>query len=136
MSTYDHLRCHYPLPVEGANALEFQTNSTEAQFMEEYEIRTDGTLWHRAYDIVDRSDPKAEGLMRLVGSLCRVNERWERDHTTGEIRFSSTLDGSWSDASTVAFSTYFFQGKIRLLVDLGAMRRGGDSNAAVKIIPD
>lgn len=125
MSTYDHIRCHYPLPVEGANALEFQTGSTDAQFMEDYEIWADGTLWHRAYDTEDRSDPNAEGLMRLVGSLTRVNERWERDFTTGEIRLSGTLDGSWSEASTLAFSIYFVQGELKFLVDLVALRRVG-----------
>lgn len=39
MGMFDDLRCHYPLPREGANALAYQTKDTPAQWMDLYEIR-------------------------------------------------------------------------------------------------
>jgi hypothetical protein len=67
MGMFDHLKCKYPLPDAGDNDLEYQTKDTPAQFLDNYEIRADGSLWHLDYDIEDRSDPNAEGLARLVG---------------------------------------------------------------------
>jgi hypothetical protein len=43
MGMFDELRCHYPLPVRGANDLLFQTKDTKQQLMDLYEIRDDGT---------------------------------------------------------------------------------------------
>lgn len=95
MGFYDTLRCHYPLPMTGANEQEFQTKSTPAQVWDDYEIRTDGTLWHQAYDQEDRSDPHATGLGRLAGIATRVNQRWEPEKMTGELRFYTSLEGAW-----------------------------------------
>lgn len=95
MGFYDTLRCHYPLPMAGANEQEFQTKSTPAQVWDDFEIRTDGTLWHQAYDQEDRSDPHATGLGRLAGIATRVNQRWEPEKMTGELRFYTSLEGAW-----------------------------------------
>ena len=124
MGMFDYLRCKYPLPVEGANDLEFQTKDTAAQWMDKYEIHADGTLWHQAYDVEDHSEPTAEGLMALLGMATSVNHRWERDTMTGEIRFAG--DGC-------AFSAYFVGGELKHLEILessnaslisGASRKG------------
>ena len=117
MGLFDYLNCKYPLPVEGANALEFQTKDTNSQFMDRYEIRDDGTLWHETYDIEDRSDPKAEGLMALFGMMTRVNPRWERDTMTGEVRFY-TCSGNSQD--WIEFSAYFVQGELKQLETIQA----------------
>lgn len=95
MGLYDTLRCHYPLPVAGANDLEFQSKSTPAQLCDEYEIRADGSLWHREYDQEDRSDPDAKGFARLIGMAARVNERWVPESMTGNLRFYTNNDGTW-----------------------------------------
>jgi hypothetical protein len=95
MGLYDTLRCHFPLPVAGAHALEFQTKSTPAQSCDDYELRADGTLWHLAYDQEDRSDPQAKDLDRLVGTATRVNLRWEPEPMSGELRFYTQLEGQW-----------------------------------------
>lgn len=87
MGFYDTLRCHFPLPVAGANEQEFQTKSTPAQLCDAYEIRTDGTLWHQAYEMEDRSDPHAKGLGRFAGMATRVNQRWVPEPMSGELRF-------------------------------------------------
>ena len=31
MGMFDDIKCKYPLPVEGANALDYQTKDTDAQ---------------------------------------------------------------------------------------------------------
>lgn len=95
MGLFDTLRCHYPLPVAGANDLEFQSKSTPAQLCDEYEIRADGSLWHREYDQEDCSNPDATGIDRLIGMAARVNERWVPDSMTGELRFYTDNDGTW-----------------------------------------
>lgn len=115
MGMFDDLRCHYPLPREGANALAYQTKDTPAQWMDKYEIRVDGTLWHEAYDIEDRSDPNATGLFRLKGAATKVNRRWEPERLTGEVRFYHYDPAT---CRRVEFSAYFVDGQLRELVDI------------------
>lgn len=114
MGMFDDLRCKYPLPLAGANELHYQTKDTPAQFCDMYEIREDGTLWHEAYDIEDRSDPNAEGLDALVGCMTRVSKNWEPCAMTGEIRFyASATPKQW-----VEFSAYMVKGKLHTLVQI------------------
>lgn len=110
MGMFDYLRCKYPLPVEGANEMLFQTKDTPEQQLDQYEIREDGTLWHQDYDIEDHRDPNAKGIARTFGMMTRVNERWEPEPMTGEIRFYEGGKGWW-----VEFSAYFVGGKLREL---------------------
>ncbi len=51
MGMFDYLKCKYPLPDASDNDLEYQTKDTPAQFLDNYEIRADGSLWHLDYDI-------------------------------------------------------------------------------------
>lgn len=112
MGMFDYLRCHYPLPVDGANALIFQTKDTPRQFLDDYEIRDDGSLWHKVYETEDRSDPKAEGLAALCGAATRVNERWVPEQYTGAINFYASLDDDrWLD-----FCALFDSGQLRGIV--------------------
>ena len=111
MGMFDYVQCHYPLPVEGAADVEYQTKDTPAQWLDRYEIRADGTLWHQDYDTEDRSDPNAEGFARLFGCATRVNERWERVALTGEIVFYS---------GDFEFSAYFVRGELKHLEMLQA----------------
>ena len=113
MGMFDEIRCRYPLPVPGWEETLFQTKDTPEQWMEQYEIRADGTLWHEDYDIEDRSDPKAEGLLALCGCMTRVNCRWVNSDFTGEIRFCSLRKPEW-----IEFSAYFVKGAIALPVQL------------------
>jgi hypothetical protein len=115
MGMFDYLKCTYPLPDAGDNDLEYQTKDTPAQFLDNYEIRADGSLWHLDYDIEDRSDPSAEGLARLVGRLSRVNERWEPVPFTGEIRFYCYV----CENQRTEFSAYFVNGMLNFLTPIG-----------------
>ena len=49
----------------------WQTKSLDCG-MDTYKIDTDGQLWREEYDTEDRSDPNAEGLMRLAGICTRL----------------------------------------------------------------
>jgi hypothetical protein len=87
MGMFDELRCLYPLPLAGANALTYQTKSLNS-FMEFYEIRTDGTLWHRLND---------------------GEEYWEQSLITGEVRFYDWLEpDGW-----IEWSAYFKRGAVQ-----------------------
>jgi hypothetical protein len=117
MGMFDSIRCKYPLPVEGANALHFQTKDTDEQALDEFEIREDGTLWREDYDIEDRSDPTAEGLLAMCGMMTRVNKRWVPCTFTGEICFYTFWDEKVinDDDKTpgwIEFSAYFVGGKL------------------------
>lgn len=118
MGMFDYLRCKYPLPLAGANDLAYQTKDTQEQWLDMYEIREDGTLWHETYETEDRSDPNAEGLLALVGSMTRVNKQWEPCAMTGEIRFYTYTDDKDLDGSWVEFSAYMVNGKLHTLVQI------------------
>lgn len=118
MGLFDCLRCHYPLPRAGANDWEYQTKDTGRQFLDDYEIRADGTLWRKAYDTEDRSDPTATDLFALLGCMTRVNERWVRDTMTGEIVFTAYPGRDFDNC--VRFSAYFVGGVLKHLVDLSS----------------
>ncbi len=126
MGLFDDITCKYPLPIEGANSLPFQTKDTPAQYMNLYEIREDGTLWHEDHDIEDHSikavwkrehpgEEPPEGMFDELDGFCgcmtHVNKRWVPVQITGEIVFYSSIgkDGR------VEFSAYFVAGKVNQL---------------------
>jgi hypothetical protein len=108
MGLFDYIRCKLP----GVPDFRYQTKDTDAQWCDDYEIREDGTLWHEAHDIEDRSDPNAEGLLRLVGCMTATNKRWERDLMTGEIRFYTYTDQKDINGSWIEFSAYLENGVV------------------------
>ena len=118
MGMFDELTCRYPLPIENAAERVFQTKDLEC-FMDHYEIRADGTLWHEDYDIEDRSDPTREGIEGLRGLMTRVNKRWELvEDFTGEVRFYNELPEGWCE-----FSAYFVRGALQHLTTIEMPRR-------------
>lgn len=111
MGLYDDITVHYPLPVEGFDGHTFQTKDTPAQWLDKYEIRADGTLWHEAYDTEDRSDPTTDGIGKLFGCLTRVNKRWEPvTGFTGEIEFHDTLTPQHT--GWISFSAYLEHSRV------------------------
>lgn len=125
MGLFDYVRCHYPLPVDGANDLEYQTKDMDCPYMERYEIRADGTLWKEHYDTEDRSDPNAEGLMALAGCATRVNYRWEPEPYTGAMEFYKDHNGRWLE-----FAALFKDGRIAGLVDNSAPANASYADSA------
>lgn len=115
MGMFDYIQCKYPLPISGHEHRVFQTKDTPAQYLDLYEIREDGTLWHEEYDTEDHSDPNAEGINRLSGCMTSVNKRWIQEHITGEIRFYDFPNGTPKGGGWVEFSAYFVEGKLKEL---------------------
>ena len=125
MGMFDDIRCKYPLPVDGANELDYQTKDTPAQYLDKYEIREDGTLWHEVYDTEDHSNA-AQWLSKnpgkelpkeldnlsdhFIGCMARINKRWEIVNFTGEIRFYTAL--TEEHKGWIEWSAYFEDGKI------------------------
>jgi len=91
MGMFDNIRCYYPLPVDGASELSYQTQDTPAQRLDNYEIREDGSLWHQS---VDYDEPPV--LSPWVPCL----------EFTGEIRFYNA-SGGW-----IEWSAYFTRGHL------------------------
>ena len=58
MGMFDKVRCFYPLPWPEVQDTTWRSKDTPAQYLDSYEIREDGTLWHEVY-----------------------TARWEKDHT-------------------------------------------------------
>lgn len=122
MGLFDDLVCKYPLPTgEGTSEVSDETFQTKslACFLDRYEIREDGTLWHEEYDIEDQSDPDAKGLEKLFGMITKVNYRWVPVPLTGEVLFYR---------DTKEFSAYFVNG---VLKELHKLNNRGEYRSAL-----
>jgi hypothetical protein len=127
MGMFDDLKCEYPLPLAGANDLNYQTKDTNAQYLDRYEIRADGTLWHEEYETEDRSKlgqwveahpgqetpEELKGFGALSGLMSSVNKRWVQEQITGEICFYTTLGEKHT--GWIEWSAYFVAGKLKEL---------------------
>jgi len=114
MGMFDRLRCLYPLPAPGANEINYETKSLDC-VLDEYEIGADGRLRRQEYDIEDRSDRNAPGLLGIVGMMTRINPRWVDDLRTGEVRFYGGPKGDYSPDTELTWSAYFVDGILREL---------------------
>lgn len=90
---------------------EYQSRTTPAQMCDNYEIRSDGTLWYEDYDLEVIDDDQS-----IFGS------RWEKKNPnwvfcgffTGEIRFYRALGADkWEE-----LSAYFVNGKTESVNEL------------------
>ena len=128
MGMFDNITCKYALPLPWANALHYQTKDTSAQYLDNYEIREDGTLWHELYDTEDQSDlakwqaanpgkeppEELQGIRAFCGCATRVNTRWEPEPITGEIVFYTSLETTARGQTEgwLEWSAYFENGKV------------------------
>ena len=128
MGMYDYVKCEYPLPVVGANELQYQTKDTPCQWMDLYVIKDNGTLWHEEYDTEDHSEAaqwktghpgepvpeELNGLRSFAGCMTRVNKRLVREDLTGVIRF-----GNWDkDRGMIEWCVLFENGQLKDLQQL------------------
>ena len=81
MGMFDEVLCRYPLGCPEVQECLFQSKDTPAQFLDLYEIREDGTLWHQVYDCrYEETDEAPLGFY-----LHRENKRWEQLFFEGEL---------------------------------------------------
>lgn len=90
MGMFDNIRCKYPLPWPEVQDDIWQTKDTEAQYLDQYEIREDGTLWHEASEI--RVEKSADSVVGI--KMFRDNKRWEQEQPTGEIEIHTSLESA------------------------------------------
>lgn len=87
---------------------EWQTKDTPNQYLDSFRIEADGSISEQVYETEDQSAPNAEGLMRLVGCMARVNlQRVQVKDYRGRIDFYSTIDDVWHE-----YSALFNDGKL------------------------
>ena len=114
MGMFDNIKCKYLLPLEGANALNYQTKDTDEQSIDNYEIREDGTLWHENYD--SRCEDNKESPFGF--SIHRDNLRWEQVFINSEVQFYtmySVKDGQLVNSYNgrwLKWSANFVDGKL------------------------
>lgn len=110
MGMFDNIKCKANLPVWGFSDATFQTKDTPSQLLDNYEIRENGELWHLDYDIVDKSNPNAKGIDRLVGIMSHENERWVFcDDFTGTINFYTFIIEN-KNKGWIEFQAFFKNG--------------------------
>jgi len=81
MGMFDNVTIRWPLPWPEVQNSQWQSKDTPTQFLNDYEVREDGTLWHLAYD--QRIEKDAKHPMGF--HLYRDNERWEQVDWDGGI---------------------------------------------------
>lgn len=109
MGMFDWLTCKYKLDDPSHNALRYQTKSTPAQALDEYEIREDGSLWYQEYDARWIEEPAS----LLGGYVEHYNQRWVKTYLTKEIRFYANAKDSKQDTDWVEYSAYFRNGELQ-----------------------
>ena len=90
MGMFDYIKCEYPLPenapkwLEGA---EFQTEDTDAQYMETYIITKEGRFIHKTvrYEVVPENERPYWGKPEWEKSDIRKSCGMIRDIPTGDI---------------------------------------------------
>lgn len=119
MGLFDSIHCHVPLPfpeeLDRALVATLQAGSWQTKdlncFMDVYEVSRDGTLHIEVYDVEDRSDPNATGIMRIAGMLTRVNTRWRHaTEVTGHVFFYESIGRERS--GWVEMKATFVDGKL------------------------
>lgn len=88
MGLFDEVKCLYPLPWPEAQELIWQTKDTDAQYLHQYEIRADGTLWHEDHTIRVEDD-KASPLGIVMH---RDNKHWVQVNYTGELEIYTSIE--------------------------------------------
>jgi hypothetical protein len=117
MGMYDELICEIALPVKGLEGEVFQTKSLPCPSLDLFKIGEDKQLYEQEYDVVDRSDPDAEGILRLAGMATRTNKRFVKNNFTGEIRFYTYIETE-SGSQRFEFSSYFIDGRLKAILQI------------------
>jgi hypothetical protein len=108
---FDNVVGEYPLPVEGANVFLFQSKDTDSQYLDDYKIAADGTLWHEQYD--RRVEETGEAPLGFW--IHRDNRRWVQVDYTGELEIHH-YEGESPFGTWYSFQFWFRDGVVKDLV--------------------
>ena len=105
MGLFDTVHCDYPLPVAGANSLDYQTKSLDPA-QNSYRIAADGQLLLTERELVMPDD-------KVSASREEAPREKPVSDFIGEMRFYS----SWGPAGNgwIEWSAYFVRGQLREL---------------------
>ena len=102
MGMFDYLKCEYQLPDEKAQNALFQTEDTNAQYMERYTLTREGRLIHHTvrYEQVPQEErpypnAKPDDMRYWIGSIRSVPTGDEDTEFHGSLCFYTDLDGEW-----------------------------------------
>ena len=108
MGLYDNVRCRYRLPDPEAQDLEFQTKSTPAPYLDNYEITEDGRLMHEAYD--ERWEDAPDSPFGAV--MHQDNHRWEPVDFPGQLEIHGTREDPEGKVRWYSYLLWFKNGRI------------------------
>ncbi len=111
MGLYDNVRCRYPLPDREAQDFQFQTKSTPAPYLDNYEITEDGRLLHEAYDMQREDAPGSHNGPFMP----RENRRWEPVPFCGQLEIHTFEE---DPAGQLRWYTYLLWFKDGVVADL------------------
>jgi hypothetical protein len=108
MGLFDNVHCRYPLPDAEAQDWEFQTKSTRAPYLDNYEITEDGRLLHEAYDTrwEDAPDSPFGAVMH------RENLRWEPVDFRGQLEMHTLEDDPDGNPRWYSYLFWFKDGRV------------------------
>lgn len=92
MGLFDNVKLVYPVAIPGVadpSSLAWQSKTTPAQFLEDYEIREDGSLWHKEYRLTEWiTDPASP----MGSRLRREDPRWVEVPFGGQLTIAAITD--------------------------------------------
>lgn len=111
MGLFDEVRCKYPLLAPKVQSELFQSKDTPSQYLDLYEIREDGTLWHDAYDLRIEDDDSSPMGIRMH----RDNPRWKQVLYEGELEIHHCV-GTAPDGTWYSFRFWFRNGIVKDMI--------------------
>jgi len=114
MGMFDNVHCHYPLPWPEVQDATWQSKDTPAQYLDEYEIREDGTLWHEAYTSRWEKDDSAP----LGFYLYRDDVHWAQvSDVSGELEIHHLAENTSSPGGRMySIRFWFWGGKVKDMI--------------------
>jgi hypothetical protein len=103
MGVYDNVRCRYRLPDPEAQDFQFQTKSTLAPYLNDYEITENGRLLREVYDERWEDDP----ALPWGSVLHRDNPRWEPVDFRGQIEIHAIGDDATGKKRWYSYLIWF-----------------------------
>lgn len=113
MGMFDEVKCKYALDCPEVQDALFQSKDTPVQYLDKYEIREDGTLWHEDYDVRwEESDDSPLGFW-----MHKDNKRWVQVPFVGELEIHHLVrNDDGSRGVYYSFQFWFRDGVVKDLI--------------------